>query len=212
MARQFELVETSVRRHRSNHLLPLVGRDGVSETPSYAEEVRDPGAPEIGPNGPTAIEKEEEDVPETVEATARRRYEEEESRARQERIEALEAEEQGRREREAADRRREEAMAAAREKAAELGVRRRELEERAEAELEAVIRTLDELAGVDKEHVRELDAAKLLSPTTPPLRRTLPRWVSAKMGAYSPGATIDAHGGASLAERDPLTPAKPAGA
>ena len=34
-------------------------------------------------------------MPETVEATARRRYEEEESRARQERIEAFEAEENG---------------------------------------------------------------------------------------------------------------------
>jgi len=145
---------------------------------------------------------------ESVREAAERRIEQEERERRDGRLAELEQQERERRDRERREQEAERRLQEARRKAAELGARRRELEDEAEEKAADLARTLGELSAVDREHTRVLSSTGDLPAGVPLLHRTLGRWLTARLAAYlgGPNATTDPYSGASLAERDPLTP------
>lgn len=95
-----------------------------------------------------------------------------------------------------------------RDQAAEMAERRGELEDRAEAELGPLLRTLEELEDLHKRHTVVMSRAGTLSSFTRPVDRLLQDWLQVKLGRYSPGgfipAALDPHRGAALRDRDRL--------
>jgi hypothetical protein len=142
---------------------------------------------------------------ETVGEAAARRLEEQEARERAERLKALERDEQARRDVQARELRAAQRREEARQTAAECAALRRPLEERAEAEMGALVRTLRELEALDRKHTAALRETGVGLPARS-LRGLLPTWVGVRLGRWSKGASYDPHGGAPLADRDPLTP------
>jgi len=144
----------------------------------------------------------------SVEKVAKERLEREEAERRHARLRELEREEKQRRRTEAAEQEEERRLAEARERAAVLGRRRRELEDRLEEQMGPVLRTINELVELNKRHLPALSAVKLLPPGAPLLRKTIARWLHVRFSAFlgGPNAVTDPYDGAPLTERDPLTP------
>lgn len=188
IAREFGVSEAALRRHLANH------------RPQGSDEAA-PGAPERPADAPEDLD------PASV---ARRRYEAEEEERRGQRLAALEAEERDRRDRERASSDRAAASEALRKEADEMAVRRGDLEDEAQDLIISLKRKLDELADLDREHLRVRSRAGILGASERPVGNRVRPWVSRELGPHSPdGGTlpaIDPYGGRPLRERDPLTP------
>jgi hypothetical protein len=142
--------------------------------------------------------------PESIEKAAARRLEREEQERRADRLAGLEQEvreDRARERRELQERKRREAALA---KAALLRGKRRELENAAEEQVAPLVRTLNELVTLDREHMSVLSGIGELPLGASSARRTVGQWLSLRLSAYLGGPSSDGRDG-SLAERDPLT-------
>jgi predicted deacylase len=143
---------------------------------------------------------------ESIREAAERALREEQERTRAARLAELEAAEFERRAAELQEAERAAELAGPPALAAELGERRRVLEEQAEKDMDRLVRTLRALLVVDGEHTSLLSAIGDLPAGILPLQQQLPEWTSVRLGPLAPGSNYDGYGGASLAERDQLTP------
>lgn len=193
IAREFALSEGALRRHKFGHL---------SER-----------SPDVEPDAPlrAAELSTDPEAPDDVRAVARRRLEAEEAASRAGRLAAFEADEQNRRDRARREQERAAALEAARAEAAEMAARRADLEDRAEAELRPLRRTLEMLEILDKNQTALLSRFGLLPFGQQPVTGLVQYWLRVRLGNFSPGGSIpaamDPHRGAPLRERDPLTKA-----
>lgn len=181
IARRFGLAEASVRRHRQNHV-----EDG---------EILDAGE---------SPEKE----PETVEEAARRRLAEDEALGADAKLRRYSLEEERRREREREEAVRERRREQARERAEKLRRELCELSQRAEEEMVAAVRTLNEYAAVREKLQREMSVGfPGYRWNNDPLPWMIQRFIGDRLQQYAPGGRKEyAYAGQTLAQQDPLIP------
>ena len=144
----------------------------------------------------------------TAQQIAEERVAAEETALREERVAELAREEEDRRGAEARERKREEARQHAAEEARKLAGKRLELEQAAEEQAAALVETLQALVALDADHRRAIGASGGSVPTMPVVG-LVAGWLSSVFKPLGMHLGGDAFDGASLSDRDTLTPAQP---